>query len=108
MSAIGQTHHRNLVRLLGFCDEGSHRLLVYEFMRNGVLAGFLFHNLRPDWSKRFQIAMGIAKGPMCLQEECSIQTIHIDIKPQNILLDDYLVGRIFYFGIAKLLETDQT
>ncbi|KAF6134410.1 hypothetical protein GIB67_038149 [Kingdonia uniflora] len=41
MSAIGRTNHKNLVQLLGFCDEGAHRLLVYEFMKNGSLASFL-------------------------------------------------------------------
>ncbi|KAB5565127.1 hypothetical protein DKX38_005181 [Salix brachista] len=38
VNVIGQTHHKNLVRLLGFCDEGQHRLLVYEFLSNGSLA----------------------------------------------------------------------
>ncbi|RWR72726.1 G-type lectin S-receptor-like serine/threonine-protein kinase LECRK3 [Cinnamomum micranthum f. kanehirae] len=108
VSVIGQTHHKNLVRLLGFCDEGSHRLLVYEFMSNGSLASFLFDNLRPNWSHRCQIAIGIARGLMYLHEECSTQIIHCDIKPQNILLDDNFVARISDFGLAKLLKTDQT
>ncbi|KAF5930065.1 hypothetical protein HYC85_030938 [Camellia sinensis] len=42
VNVIGQTHHKNLVRMLRFCDEGQHRMLVYEFMSNGTLAGFLF------------------------------------------------------------------
>ena len=42
VNVIGQTHHKNLVRLLGFCDEGLHRLLVYEFLSNGTLASFLY------------------------------------------------------------------
>ncbi|RWR75560.1 G-type lectin S-receptor-like serine/threonine-protein kinase LECRK3 [Cinnamomum micranthum f. kanehirae] len=108
MTAIGQTHHRNLVRLLGFCDEGTHRLLAYEFMSNGSLAGFLFNNLKPDWRLRCQIASGIARGLMYLHEECSTQIIHCDIKPHNILLDDCFVARISDFGLAKLLKTDQT
>ncbi|MFS7913348.1 putative protein kinase RLK-Pelle-SD-2b family [Helianthus anomalus] len=43
MQVIGKTHHRNLVRLLGYCAEGkSERLLVYEYMSNGTLADRLF------------------------------------------------------------------
>jgi hypothetical protein len=42
---IGRTSHRNLVRLLGFCHEGSHRLRVYEYMSNGSLANLLFASL---------------------------------------------------------------
>ncbi|GLT82271.1 hypothetical protein SLE2022_006690 [Rubroshorea leprosula] len=108
MSAIGKTNHKNLVRLLGFCNEGQHRLLVYEYMSNGSLASYLFRNPRPSWYRRTQIAFGTARGVAYLHEECSNQIIHCDIKPQNILLDDSLTARISDFGLAKLLKTDQT
>ncbi|CAN6696874.1 unnamed protein product [Malus baccata var. baccata] len=106
--AIARTHHKNLVRLLGFCEEGPNKLLVYEFMSNGTLASFLFGISRPDWNKRIQIAFGIARGLMYLHEECSMQIIHCDIKPHNILLDDSFTARISDFGLAKLLLSDQT
>ncbi|KAE8007915.1 hypothetical protein FH972_004472 [Carpinus fangiana] len=108
VSVICQTHHKNLVRLLGYCDEGEHRLLVYEYMSNGSLASFLFGISRPHWNQRVQIAFGIARGLMYLHEECSTQIIHCDIKPQNILLDEYFTPRISDFGLAKLLLADQT
>ncbi|KAF7813775.1 G-type lectin S-receptor-like serine/threonine-protein kinase LECRK2 [Senna tora] len=108
VSAIGRTHHRNLVQLLGFCNEGEHRLLVYEFMSNGSLASFLFDKKRPSWNQRVQIAIGTARGLMYLHEECSTQIIHCDIKPQNVLLDDTYTAKISDFGLAKLLKLDQT
>jgi serine/threonine protein kinase len=108
VTVIGQTHHKNLVRLLGFCDEGQHRLLVYEFLSNGTLADFLFGSLRPSWKQRTQIAFGIARGLLYLHEECSTQIIHCDIKPQNILIDDYYNARISDFGLAKLLAINQS
>ncbi|KAM4073096.1 hypothetical protein ACB094_11G191200 [Castanea mollissima] len=108
VSVIGQTHHKNLVRLLGYCDEGQNRLLVYEYMSNGSLASFLFGISRPHWNQRVQIAFGIARGLMYLHEECSTQIIHCDIKPQNILLDEYYTPRIADFGLAKLLLAEQT
>ncbi|GLT82314.1 hypothetical protein SLE2022_007050 [Rubroshorea leprosula] len=108
MNAIGKTNHRNLVQLLGFCNEGQHRLLVYEYMSNGSLASYLFENSRPSWYKRTEIAFGTARGLVYLHEECSNQIIHCDIKPQNILLDDSFTARISDFGLAKLLEKNQT
>ncbi|XP_024172198.1 G-type lectin S-receptor-like serine/threonine-protein kinase LECRK2 [Rosa chinensis] len=108
LSAIGRTNHRNLVQLLGFCNEGQHRILVYEFMSNGSLASFLFGKSRPNWYRRKEIALGTARGLLYLHEECSNQIIHCDIKPQNILLDDSFTARISDFGLAKLLKTDQT
>ncbi|KAJ8630098.1 hypothetical protein MRB53_023421 [Persea americana] len=58
MKAIGRTHHRNLIQLLGFCSEGSNRLLVYEYMKNGSLADLLFKDQRgPTWNERLRIAV---------------------------------------------------
>ncbi|KAK9932423.1 hypothetical protein M0R45_019661 [Rubus argutus] len=108
VSSIGRTNHRNLVQLLGFCNEGQHRILVYEFMSNGSLASFLFAESRPNWYQRRQIALGTARGLLYLHEECSSQIIHCDIKPQNILLDDSFAAKISDFGLAKLLRMDQT
>ncbi|XP_022735551.1 G-type lectin S-receptor-like serine/threonine-protein kinase LECRK4 [Durio zibethinus] len=108
VKVIGQTHHKNLVRLLGYCDEGENRLLVYDFMQNGTLASFLFGVLRPSWQRRLQIASGIAKGLTYLHEECNTQIIHCDIKPQNILLDDSFTAKISDFGLSKLLINNNT
>lgn len=108
VDVIGQTHHRNLVRLIGFCKDEDQRLLVYEYMSNGTLADYLFGNLQPSWMERVRIALGIARALLYLHEECSTQIIHCDIKPQNILLDDYHNARISDFGLAKLLVLNQS
>ncbi|KAL5577863.1 hypothetical protein UlMin_019562 [Ulmus minor] len=106
--AIGHTNHKNLVKLIGFCNEDQHRLLVYEFMSNGSLASLLFRPSRPSWHQRMKIALDTARGLFYLHEECRTQIIHCDIKPQNILLDDSFTARISDFGLAKILKTDQT
>uniref|UniRef100_A0ACD5WQ15 Uncharacterized protein n=1 Tax=Avena sativa TaxID=4498 RepID=A0ACD5WQ15_AVESA len=108
VQTIGQTFHKNLVRLLGLCNEGTDRLLVYEFMPNGSLDEFLFSDAQPHWSLRVQVALGVARGLLYLHEECSKQIIHCDIKPQNILLDDNFRAKIADFGLAKLLRANQT
>ncbi|XVE78764.1 hypothetical protein DITRI_Ditri14bG0004100 [Diplodiscus trichospermus] len=108
VSAIAQKHHKNLVKLLGYCDEGQYRMLVYEYLSNGTLASFLFGDLKPSWKLRTRIALGIARGLLYLHDECSPQIIHCDIKPQNILLDDYYEARISDFGLSKLLGINQS
>ncbi|PON43480.1 S-receptor-like serine/threonine-protein kinase [Trema orientale] len=110
MRAIGRTNHKNLVRLLGYCAENSKRLLVYEFMSNGSLADLLFSkNVRYlDWNERVRIAVDIARGILYLHEECKTPIIHCDIKPQNILMDEFWTAKISDFGLAKLLMPDQT
>ncbi|KAJ0729870.1 putative protein kinase RLK-Pelle-SD-2b family [Helianthus annuus] len=108
VNAIAKTHHKNLVQLLGFCDDGDQRLLVYEYMSNGTLADFLFGDMRPSWKLRSDVILGIAKGLAYLHGECSTQVIHCDIMPQNILLDDCYNAKISDFGLAKLLMMDQS
>lgn len=41
---LGQLRHRHLVKLIGYCCEEEHRLLVYEYMENGNLDDQLFRS----------------------------------------------------------------
>ncbi|KAB2033643.1 hypothetical protein ES319_D04G033100v1 [Gossypium barbadense] len=109
MRATGRAHHKNLVRLLGYCVQDSKRLLVYEYMGNGSLADLLFKSTNPpDWDERTRIALDVARGILYLHDECETPIIHCDIKPQNILMDDLWRAKISDFGMAKLLMGDQT
>ncbi|XP_059068808.1 G-type lectin S-receptor-like serine/threonine-protein kinase At2g19130 [Cryptomeria japonica] len=107
----GRIQHLNLVRLWGFCVEGSRRLLVYAYMPNGSLNSFLFSQSEDvekvlDWKTRFEIALGTARGLVYLHEECRDRIIHCDIKPENILLDSDFSPKVADFGLAKLVGRD--
>uniref|UniRef100_A0A2N9F0Q2 non-specific serine/threonine protein kinase n=1 Tax=Fagus sylvatica TaxID=28930 RepID=A0A2N9F0Q2_FAGSY len=109
MTAIGRTHHRNLVQLLGFCIEGSRKLLVYEYMSNGSLADLLFKaKERPLWKERVRIALEVARGVFYLHQECQVHVIHCNLKLQNILMDDTWTAKISDFGSARLSVPNQT
>lgn len=105
VATISSTHHLNLVRLIGFCSEGRHRLLVYEFMKNGSLDAYLFGDGKHlPWPIRFNIAVGTARGVTYLHEECRDCIVHCDIKPENILLDENFHAKVSDFGLAKLIN----
>ncbi|KAL9340242.1 hypothetical protein Peur_066461 [Populus x canadensis] len=109
MKIIGRTHHKNLVSLIGFCCEGSHRILVYELMKNGSLGNLIFKDKKqPSWKVRTKIGLEVAKGLHYLHEECETKIIHCDIKPHNVLMDESLSAKISDFGLSKLLKPDQT
>ncbi|XWS70434.1 hypothetical protein CRYUN_Cryun03dG0047900 [Craigia yunnanensis] len=109
---IGSIHHFHLVRLKGFCAEGSYRLLAYEYMANGSLEKWIFKRNREepllDWGTRFNIAVGTAKGLAYLHEDCDAKIVHCDIKPENVLLDDNFIAKVSDFGLAKLMTREQS
>ncbi|XP_057855722.1 putative receptor protein kinase ZmPK1 [Cryptomeria japonica] len=107
VSMIGRVHHMNLVRMYGFCAEGHHRLLVYEFVENGSLDKHLFTGSEPlGWKERFAVAVGTAKGLAYLHEECLEWILHCDVKPQNILLDGKFSPKLSDFGLVKLVDRE--
>lgn len=109
VSTIGRLHHFNLVRLYGFCFERNLRALVYEYMRNGSLDKYLFHDHKTlGFENLHKIAVGTARGIAYLHEECQHRIIHYDIKPGNILLDESFSPKVADFGLAKLCNRENT
>ncbi|KAK3425558.1 hypothetical protein EUGRSUZ_F02289 [Eucalyptus grandis] len=102
---IGNLNHMNLIAMWGYCVEGRHRLLVYEFMNHGSLAENLSSD-QLDWKKRYEIAVGSAKGLAYLHEECLEWVLHCDVKPHNILLDSDYQPKVADFGLSKLLNRE--
>ncbi|XP_031381381.1 putative receptor protein kinase ZmPK1 [Punica granatum] len=103
VSTIGRLNHMNLIELWGYCAEGKHRLLVYEYMEHGSLAENLSKGTL-DWGKRLDVAVGAARGLAYLHEECLEWVLHCDVKPQNILLDLNYQPKVADFGLSKLLN----
>ncbi|KAJ9686060.1 hypothetical protein PVL29_015104 [Vitis rotundifolia] len=111
VETIGGIHHMNLVRLVGYCVKKSKRLLVYEYMCNGSLDKWIFDRssgLALDWQTRRKIILNIARGLAYLHEECQKKIVHLDIKPQNILLDENFNAKVSDFGLSKLIDRDQS
>ncbi|KAK7339865.1 hypothetical protein VNO77_20551 [Canavalia gladiata] len=109
---ISNIRHPNLVELIGCCVEGSHRILVYEFLENNSLASSLLGSkskyVALDWSKRAAICRGTASGLSFLHDEAQPNIVHRDIKASNILLDRNFNPKIGDFGLAKLFPDNVT
>ncbi|KAM3345848.1 hypothetical protein ACQJBY_020397 [Aegilops geniculata] len=109
VSTIGNIHHVNVVRLVGFCSEEMRRALVYEYMPRGSLDKYIFSAEKSfSWDKLNEIALGIARGIDYLHQGCELQILHFDIKPHNILLDNNFIPKVADFGLAKLYPRDNS
>ncbi|CAD6259260.1 unnamed protein product [Miscanthus lutarioriparius] len=111
VGTIGRTYHINLVRLYGFCFDGTVKALVYEYTENGSLDGYLFDpppEKTVGYGKLYEIAVGTAKALRYLHEECAQRIIHYDIKPENVLLGAGLAPKVSDFGLARLCDREDT
>lgn len=115
-------NHPNIVQLNGFCADGSRRLLISDYMSHGSLDAWIFnkpinkleditclsssstHASSLDWKTRFSIALDVAKGLAFLHEN---NLIHLNIKPQNILLDDKFVAKLSDYGLSRLMDQEE-
>ncbi|CAD5170377.1 unnamed protein product [Musa acuminata subsp. malaccensis] len=118
VSAIASIQHVNLVRLLGYCIvPAGPKFLVYEFVANGSLDNWIFPSARKDhdgrrrclpWAMRYRAAVDVAKALSYLHHDCRARVLHLDVKPENILLDEGFRAVVADFGLSKLMGKDES
>ncbi|GLJ27532.1 hypothetical protein SUGI_0540210 [Cryptomeria japonica] len=109
LQILWQLRHRNLMRILGYFFNDQEMIIVSKFMLNFSLDVLLHRTLkcRLDWRRRLNIAVGVAHGLAYLHHECRNTIVHCDLKPGNILVDEYLEPHIADFGVARIMNNNE-
>uniref|UniRef100_A0A0D9V537 non-specific serine/threonine protein kinase n=1 Tax=Leersia perrieri TaxID=77586 RepID=A0A0D9V537_9ORYZ len=106
--SLSQVHHRNLVFLVGYCNDGDNLALIYEYMAQGSLHNYLRGKNRIarhlNWELRLKISLDAAQGLDYLHTGCIM--VHRDVKSSNILLDQNLHAKVADFGLVKIFGGD--
>ncbi|KAD4982872.1 hypothetical protein E3N88_19543 [Mikania micrantha] len=108
VSLLMSVHHKNITSLVGYCDEGSHKGIIYEYMANGNLRTHLFDGSRNvlSWKKRLQIGYDAAQGLEYMHHGCTPPIVHRDVKCSNILLNENLQAKLADFGLSKAFANE--
>ncbi|ESQ32818.1 hypothetical protein EUTSA_v10004401mg [Eutrema salsugineum] len=108
---LSSIHHRNLVTLLGYCQESNTQFLVYEYVPNGSVSSHLYGaggkvpGNRLEFRNRLAISIGAAKGLAHLHS-LSPRLIHKDFKTANVLVDENFIAKVADAGVRNFLGRD--
>ncbi|CAA3010378.1 probable LRR receptor-like serine/threonine-protein kinase At1g74360 [Olea europaea var. sylvestris] len=96
--------HPNLVKLYGWCLDGSEKLLVYEYMEGGSLEDLITDRIHLNWRRRIDVAVDVASALVYLHHECFPSIVHRDVKASNVLLDKTGKACVTDFGLARVVD----
>ncbi|XP_050228903.1 G-type lectin S-receptor-like serine/threonine-protein kinase SD3-1 [Mercurialis annua] len=105
VSKIGSIHHKNLVKLNGYCCDSGERLLIYEYVKNGSVDKFIVEDelcKRLSWRRRVEIWLGVARAIAYLHTECREFISHGNLKCENVVLDKNFQAKVSEFGLGKV------
>ncbi|XP_058076419.1 MDIS1-interacting receptor like kinase 2-like [Magnolia sinica] len=108
---LTEVHHRNIVKIYGFCYHARCSFLVYEYMKKGSLASILSNDkgaAQLDWTLRVKVIKGVANALSYMHHDCTLPIVHRDLSSNNVMLNLKLEASVSDFGTARLLIPDSS
>ncbi|XP_078447069.1 protein kinase superfamily protein [Wolffia australiana] len=99
--------HRNIVSLLGYCQENGFQMLVYEYVPSGSISSHLYganqeSSEKLEFKHRLIIALGAAKGLEFLHS-LTPPLLHTNFKTSNLLVDENFAPKVADAGLRNFL-----
>ncbi|GKD76142.1 kinase-like domain, phloem protein 2-like protein [Tanacetum coccineum] len=99
ISMLSSLKHKNLVSLVGFCDENDEKIIIYKRETRGSLYDHLSHLMLLTWVRRLEISVSIAQALSYIHydESRDFSVIHLNIDSESIHLNnDLMTGNPSY------------
>nr|GEV55861.1 protein kinase-like domain, phloem protein 2-like protein [Tanacetum cinerariifolium] len=90
ISMLSTLKHKNLVSLVGFCDENDEKIIIIRLQRRGSLSNYLSDPMLLTWMRRLEICVGLAHALSYIHydEPRDFSVIHRCISSSTVVLND--------------------
>lgn len=107
LEVLSRIRHQHLVNLIGYCEDGCCRTLIFQYAPNGTLFENLHGYEHLSWKQRMRIIIGIAYGLAYLHHSCDPPVIHGDLRSCNVLLTEDNAAKINGIGKVPVLASSE-
>ncbi|GJY31232.1 kinase-like domain-containing protein [Tanacetum coccineum] len=109
ISMLSSLKHKNLVSLVGFCDENGEKIIIIKLEINGSLCNYLSYSMFLTWVQRLKICVGLAHSLSYIHydEHRYFSVIHRNINSETILLNDNWEPKLSEFRLSMKIEASE-
>ncbi|PWA99360.1 protein kinase-like domain-containing protein [Artemisia annua] len=109
VSLLSSLKHKNLVSLVGFCDENDEKIIITKRETRGSLFKYLRNPMMLTWVRRLEISVGIAQALSYIHydESRDFSVIHRNISRYTVLLNDDWEPKLSHFEYSMKIQASQ-
>lgn len=111
LKSLSRAQHPNIVPIIGYSEAPGERIVVMELVGTVSLDFYLHQNPDGasllDWTRRFRVAAGAARGLEYLHEGLTPNIVHGCVKSSNIVIDERLCARVCDYGLSFLAPREK-
>ncbi|PWA36103.1 protein kinase-like domain, Concanavalin A-like lectin/glucanase domain protein [Artemisia annua] len=107
ISRLSTLKHKNLVSLVGFCDDNDEKIIIYRHETRGGLNNYLSDPMLLTWVRRLEISLGVAHALSYIHyydESCDFS---MNFDSATVLLNDDWEPKLSCFEVSMKIEASR-